>query len=143
MTVFSGFVALGRFGGDWLKTRFGAVVLARATTLIAIIGLMLLVMPLPVSFALVGFALVGFGISTAFPLGVSAAAGLGDEYEASNIAVMSTVALSGFLISPPIIGVLAEIWSLSTAFAILVPGLILALWLARFLAPASRPDSRS
>ena len=143
VTVFSGFVALGRFGGDWLKTRFGAVVLARATTLIAIIGLMLLVMPLPVSFALVGFALVGFGISTAFPLGVSAAAGLGDEYEASNIAVMSTVALSGFLISPPIIGVLAEIWSLSTAFAILVPGLILALWLARFLAPASRPDSRS
>lgn len=141
VTVFSGFVAFGRFGGDWLKTRLGAVRLARATTVIAIVGLAFLVMPLPVSFAMVGFALIGFGISTAFPLGVSAAAELGDEHEAGNIAVMSTVALSGFLVGPPIIGVLAEMWSLSTAFVVLVPGLILALWLARFLTPASRTDS--
>ena len=141
VTVFSGFVAFGRFGGDWLKTRLGAVRLARATTVIAIVGLAFLVMPLPVSFAMVGFALIGFGISTAFPLGVSAAAELGDEHEAGNIAVMSTVALSGFLVGPPIIGVLAEMWSLSTAFVVLVPGLILALWLARFLTSASRTDS--
>lgn len=141
VAVFSGFVAAGRFGGDWMKARLGVVKLARLTTCFALLGLVLLVLPLPVAFAIIGFALVGFGISTAFPLGVSAAAGLGDEHEARNIAVMSTVALSGFLLSPPIIGVLAERWSLSVAFAVLIPGLVLALWLARYLAPESRSDS--
>lgn len=135
VTIFSAFMAGGRFAGDWLKLRLGAARLARIATGSAILGLMLLVLPLPLAFAFPGFALAGFGISTAYPLGVSAVAALDDRYEASNIAIMATVALGGFLVGPPLIGFLAEAYSLPVAFGALVPGLVLALFLSRWLGP--------
>ena len=133
VTIFSAFIAGGRFAGDWLKVRLGAVRLARLTTGSAILGLLLLVLPLPLELALSGFALAGFGISTAYPLGVSAVAALDDRHEASNIAIMATAALGGFLVGPPLIGFLAEAYSLPVALGALVPGLVLALYLTRWL----------
>lgn len=133
VTIFSGFLAGGRFIGDWLKLRLGAVTQARVTTSCAIVGLGLLVLPLPIWCAYVGFALVGFGVSSAYPLGVSAIAALDDRYEASNIAIMATVALAGFLVGPPLIGSVSEAFSLSVAFATLLPGLGFALLLTRWL----------
>ena len=142
VTVFSAFMAGGRFIGDWLKRRMGGVALARLTTASAILGLLLLVLPFPIWIALPGFACVGFGISAAYPLGVSAIAALDDTYEASNIAIMATVALGGFLIGPPLIGFVSEAFSLSVGFATLLPGLILALWLTRWLRPAGSELNR-
>lgn len=142
VTVFSAFMAGGRFLGDWLKRRLGGVALARVTTSSAILGLVLLVLPLPLWIALPGFACVGFGISAAYPLGVSAIAALDDRYEAANIAIMATVALGGFLIGPPLIGFVSEVFSLPVGFATLLPGLILALWLTRWLRPADSGESR-
>ena len=137
VTVFSAFMAGGRFLGDWLKSRMGGVALARLTTGSATVGLVLLVLPLPIWMALPGFALVGFGISAAYPLGVSAIAAMDDRYESGNIAIMATVALGGFLIGPPLIGFVSEALSLRLAFATLLPGLALALWLTRWLRPES------
>ena len=142
VTIFSAFMAGGRFAGDWLKIRLGAVRLAHVTLGAAIVGLILLALPLPLVFAYPGFALVGFGVSAGYPLGVSAIAALDDRYEAANIAIMATVALGGFLVGPPLIGFLSEALSLPLAFAALVPGLCLALWLARWLAPESDADSQ-
>lgn len=135
VTVFSAFMAGGRFLGDWLKRRMGSVTLARVTTSSAILGLLLLILPFPIWLALPGFALVGFGISAAYPLGVSAIAALDDQYESSNIAIMATVALGGFLVGPPLIGFVSEAFSLPVGFATLLPGLVLALWLTRWLRP--------
>lgn len=137
VTVFSGFMAGGRFLGDWLKRRLGGVALARLTTGSALFGMLLLILPLPVWMALPGFAAVGFGISAAYPLGVSAIAAMDDRYESGNIAIMATVALGGFLIGPPLIGFVSEAFSLRVAFATLVPGLLIALLLTRWLRPES------
>ena len=141
VTIFSAFMAGGRFAGDWLKVRLGAVTLARVTTSSAIIGLLLMVTPLPIGFAYPGFALVGFGISAAYPLGVSAIAALDDRYESANIAIMATVALGGFLVGPPLIGFLSEAFTLKVGLAALLPGLLVALWLTRWLRPESAPES--
>lgn len=135
VTIFSAFMAGGRFLGDWLKRHLGGVALARVTVGCAIAGLALLVLPLPLAVAYPGFALVGFGVSAAYPLGVSAIAALDDRYEASNIAIMATVALGGFLVGPPVIGTLAELTSLPIGLAALLPGLILAILLTRWLRP--------
>ncbi len=135
VTIFAAFMAGGRFIGDWMKRRMGSVALARLTTGSAIAGVLILVVPLPVWIALPGFALVGFGISAAYPLGVSAIAALDDQYESANIAIMATVALGGFLVGPPLIGFASEVFSLPVAFALLIPGLILALYLTRWLKP--------
>ena len=137
VTIFSAFMAGGRFLGDILKRRFGAVRQARLTTSCALVGLLLLVLPLPLWMAFPGFALVGFGVSSAYPLGVSAVAALDDRYEASNIAFVATMALGGFLVGPPLIGGLSELFSLPVGLAALIPGLFLALYLTRWLRPES------
>ena len=134
VTIFSGFMAGGRFLGDALKRRLGAVRHAQVTVASAIVGILALVLPLPIWVPYIGFALVGFGISAAYPLGVSAIAALDDRYEAPNIAFAATVALGGFMVGPPLIGFLSQAFSLSIAFAALLPGLFLALWLTRWLA---------
>lgn len=144
VTVFSGFMAGGRFLGDWLKRLVGGVILARLTTASGILGLAILIAPvsLPLWIVLMGFAAVGFGISAAYPLGVSAIAALDDRYESANIAIMATVALGGFLIGPPLVGFVSQAFTLKVGFATLLPGLVLAFWLTRWLSPASRESDR-
>ena len=68
---------------------------------------------------------------------VSAIAALDDRYESANIAIMATVALGGFLVGPPLIGFVSEAFSLGIAFACLIPGLLIALALTRWLRPES------
>lgn len=138
VTIFSGFMAGGRFLGDALKARFGAVTHARLTVTCALIGLVPLVLPFPVGLAYVGFALVGFGVSAAYPLGVSAIAALDNQYEAPNIAIAATVAIGGFMIGPPLIGFLSESFSLSVAFGALIPFLLTALWLTKWVRPGAK-----
>ena len=135
VTIFAGFMAFGRFCGDWLKHRLGALLLARVSVLLAIIGLGFLITPLPLVFAFVGFAFVGVGVASGYPLGVSAVAALDDRNEAANVAIMSTCALTGFLIGPPVIGFLSDAYGIRFGFAAMIPGLVLCLFLAKWLIP--------
>lgn len=137
VTVFSALMATGRFLGDIFKRRLGAVTHARMTVSCAIAGLIVVILPLPTTVTYLGFALIGFGVAAAYPLGVSAIAALDDQYESPNIAFAATMAMGGFLIGPPLIGFLSEAFSLAIAFAALIPGLALALYLTRWLAPES------
>jgi hypothetical protein len=60
---------------------------------------------------------------------LSAAAGLDDTHEAQNIATMAMIAMSGFLVGPPLIGFVAEAFLLVSRFLGLFSGPI-----RRFLA---------
>ena len=133
VSIFSGFLAAGRFAGDYLKGRFGSVALARGSSLVAIAGLACLILPLPLAFAFVGFGLIGLGVAAGYPLGVSAIALIDDTHEAANVALMSTCALTGFLIGPPLIGFLSEAYNLRVGFMAMIPGLVVCLYLARWL----------
>lgn len=135
VTIFSGFMAAGRFAGDALKHLLGALALGRGSVALAMAGLLCLVLPLPLAFAHAGFALVGLGVAAGYPLGVSAVAALDDRHEAGNVAIMSTCALAGFLLGPPMVGLLGEAYGLRTGLAALLPGLAACLWLAAWLAP--------
>ncbi|WP_235000637.1 MFS transporter [Pseudooctadecabacter jejudonensis] len=137
VTVFAGFLAAGRFVGDYMKARLGARGVARLTVGLAIAGLGLATIPEGPVFLFAGFALSGLGVSIAFPLGVSAAAGLDDQHEAQNIATIAMIAMSSFLIGPPLIGFLAEWLTLRTALMLLVPGLGVA-WILAGTLPAKR-----
>lgn len=138
ITIFSGAMAVGRFLGDALNRALGPSGLGRISSAVAISGMLLLILPLPLSFAFIGFALTGLGVAAGYPLGISAVAALDDEYEASNIAIISTVALCGFLAGPPLIGFLAEAYSLSVGFAAVIPVLLLCQWLAIYVRPKVR-----
>jgi MFS family permease len=106
-SIFAMMVAAGRFGGDLIKRRFGAVGAARLCGTLAVIGGAVLYFAQSVELALVGFGIIGIGVSVGFPLAVTAAAGIGDRAASANVAVLSFVALTGFLIGPPLIGFVA------------------------------------
>lgn len=134
VTVFSGFLALGRFVGDYMIRKLGAQGAARFTVGLALVGVACLTIPTSVALTFVGFALIGLGVSVGFPLGVSAAAQLDDSHEAQNIATMAMIAMTAFLFGPPLIGFVAEAFSLRVALSGLFPGLCLAFWLTRVFA---------
>ena len=131
VSIFAGFLAAGRFAGDFLKRKLGARGVARLTVGLAIVGVACLTILSGVPAIFIGFALVGLGVSIGFPLGISAAAGLDDTHEAQNIATMAMIAMSGFLVGPPLIGFVAEAVSLRVALLGLFPGLCVAFWLTR------------
>ena len=134
-SAFAVMVAAGRFGGDWMKTRWGPVAVAQGCAIAALLGVGLVLLSLNYPVTLFGFALAGFGVSVAFPLAVTAAAGVGDRPAAANVAMLSLVALLGFLLGPPVIGFIAEHLGLRLGLAILVPGLLASVVLARTLQP--------
>lgn len=138
-SVFAFMVAAGRFGGDWLKRRFGAVGTARLCGSLAILGGLVLFAAPSVEIALVGFGIIGVGVSVGFPLAVTAAAGLGDRPASANVAVLSFVALTGFLIGPPLIGFVAEHSDIRVGVACVIPMLVLSLLLTGRLRQQAQP----
>ena len=62
-------------------------------------------------------------------------AGLGDRAASANVAVLSFVALTGFLIGPPLIGFVAEHAGIRIGIACVVPFLLLSLLLTGRLVP--------
>ena len=136
-SVFAMMVAAGRFGGDTLKRRFGTVATARICGVLALLGALILYFSLNEAVALCGFAIIGLGVSVGFPLAVTAAAGLEDRPAAANVAVLSFVALLGFLAGPPMIGFVAEQFDMRLALVCLVPVLLLSLLLTGRLVQTS------
>ena len=126
-SLFAMMVAVGRFGGDRLKARFGAVSLARSAGLLALGGVAILLVASNTAFALAGFAVIGLGVSVGFPLAVSAVASLTDRASSTNVAVLSFIALLGFLVGPPVIGFIAEHVAMRIGLATLLPMLAISL----------------
>lgn len=131
--VFAMMVSIGRFVGDAAKERFGAVLLARLCLIFAVGGMLLVVTaPVP-ALVYLGLASVGLGVSVGFPLAVTASADLGDRPAAENVAILSFIALLGFLIGPPMIGFVAEVLGLRSGLATLLPPLVVSILLAGLL----------
>jgi len=141
-SVFAMMVAAGRFGGDRLKQRFGAVNTARICGVLALAGAGMLFISPNTAVALIGFGIIGLGVSVGFPLAVTAAASLTDRTASANVAILSFVALLGFLVGPPVIGFVAEHFDMRMGIACLVPVLLVSLLLTGRLAtkkPAASP----
>jgi MFS family permease len=142
-TAYALLMAAGRFGGDWVRTLWGPVVVARVCYGIAVLGLILVVTAANYPLVLVGFALAGFGGSVGVPLAVSAAASVGGRPPAANVAMVSLVSLVGFLCAPPVLGALAQIFGLRAAFSVfLLPVLAVAIFVAYTLAPSRSAGAR-
>lgn len=131
--VFAMMVSAGRFLGDAAKERLGAVALARLCLLFALGGMLLVVTAPVTGLVYLGLGCVGLGVSVGFPLAVTASADLGDRPPAENVAILSFIALLGFLIGPPMIGFVAEVLGLRSGLATLLPPLLLSILLAGLL----------
>ena len=122
-------MGFGRLAGDGIAERLGSSAAARGGALLAAAGLgIALAIPEPAA-AIAGFTVMGLGISGLFPL-VLRTGGLG-ERGAQSLAAISTVGYGGFLLGPPLIGLLSDAVGLREALLV-VCGLCLV---AALLAP--------
>ena len=69
--------------------------------------------------AIMGFALVGLGLANIIPLLFGAAGNLPGFPPGAGIAGVATIGYAGFLVGPLLIGTIAELFSLRTAFFII------------------------
>jgi predicted MFS family arabinose efflux permease len=123
--AFTGFslgMAIARLGGDFVNTRIGAGRLLRiGTALVAVAlgGVLLIGHTVP---AVVGFVLCGLGIANAVPLLFSAAGRI--DPSGPSLAAAFTLGYTGFIVGPPVIGVLADQMGLPQTLALLILGLV-------------------
>jgi len=132
LALFSLSMGVGRLGGDAMRVRVGAAVLARVGAAAAAVGLALAVAVSTVPVALAGFGLMGIGLSVVFPLTLRVA---GRE-TAQQLAAVSAIGYTGFLAGPPLIGLLAELGGLRGALILAVAACVLAAALASALREA-------
>jgi fucose permease len=117
---FSAAMAAARFGGDWVRQRIEPAGLMRwsaALSAAAMAATLLIGQPWV---ALVGFALVGVGMANVVPVLFSAAARVPGTTPAHGIAAVSSVGYLGFMVGPPLIGVVAQRSSLAMALSLVV-----------------------
>ena len=107
VAAFSLAMGAGRLLADRAAERVGAATVGKAGAILAAMGLGFAVaIAVPLA-ALVGFALMGLGLSALFPLALRAAGG-SEASPGPAIAAVSTVGYGGFLVGPPLIGILAD-----------------------------------
>ena len=131
---FSLTMALTRLAGAWVQRRLGATRTLVLGAVLAGAGLVVAaVVPVAVV-AFAGFGLAGAGLAASFPIALSLAGASGKRVDDTGgereIAFVTTIAYSGFLVGPPMFGGIAQVTSLSTSFVVV--GLLAAL-----IAPAA------
>lgn len=112
---FSVAMAFGRLSGDRLALRFGAVRLMRCCGLIAAGGLSLALLSGGPAGAIAGFTIFGAGLSSTFPLLLSAAGNADPAHPAHGIARVAGLGYVGMLGGPVLIGGLASALGLQGA----------------------------
>lgn len=140
LAAFSLAMGVGRLAGDGIAVAVGPSALAGSGALLAAAGLgVALAAHRPVA-TIAGFAAMGLGLATVFPLVVSAAASRPGVAPGPAIAAVSTTGYAGFMVGPPLIGLLAELDTLRAA--LLLP-LSLCLVAATLSRAVRRPRLRS
>ncbi len=102
----------GRLSGTALLGRLGRARTVIAGGAVAAAGMLLGSLAPSVWVALAGFAITGLGLANIFPVAIERAGALAG---ASGVAIASTLGYGGMLLGPPMIGFMADWFSLSTA----------------------------
>ncbi|HEY0679048.1 MAG TPA: MFS transporter [Chitinophagaceae bacterium] len=127
-TAFMCTMAAGRFIGDWVASQLGTIKTIRVSGILIATGLAIsLIFPYLIP-AITGFFLVGLGVSSVVPLVYSEAGKSKKMSPGVALAAVSSIGFLGFLIGPPVIGIIAGLSSLRVSFIIIaVMGLSVAM----------------
>jgi len=131
-TAFMATMASGRFVADWFTGKFGLKRTLQLSGVLIACGLLLAVLLPNLITAIAGFLLVGAGVSSVIPLVYSAAGKSKVLSPGVALAAVSTIGFLGFLMGPPIIGLVAGATSLRVSFFIIaIMGLCVSVFSTR------------
>lgn len=129
-----GFVAMvgaqfvGRSFGDRLVDRFGQRSVARAGGMVIALGMGLALAMPSVTGTIVGFAVAGLGTATLVPAAMHQADELPGLHPGTGLAIVSWLMRVGFLVSPPLIGLVADATSLRGGLLVVpISGLVVVV----------------
>ncbi|MGO2041322.1 MAG: MFS transporter [Cellulosimicrobium funkei] len=143
----AGFVALvgaqfvGRLVGDRLVDRFGQRAVARTGGALVALGTGLALAFPSVPGTLAGVAAAGFGVATLVPAAMQQADELPGLRAGTGLTLVSWLMRLGFLLSPPIVGLVADATSLRTGLLVLPLAGVVVVLLAGVLAPRRATSS--
>jgi predicted MFS family arabinose efflux permease len=140
--VFLAAMTAGRWCGPRLLDEHGRVPVLRTTLILGVTGLVMFTLGSGLGVVFAGIVLWGAGISLGFPVGMSAGA---DEpsFAAARVSVISSIAYCAFVAGPPLLGFLAQRYTLLHALTLVIALLVLAIAIAGALRrPAAWKDER-
>lgn len=117
--AFMSTMAGGRFLGDWLVTRIGKKLVLESSGITIASGLLISVLFPYIVPATIGFLLVGIGVSSVVPLVYSSAGKSKTLSPGVALTAVSTIGFLGFLLGPPVVGVMAQAFSLRWSFTLI------------------------
>ena len=131
--VFSGAMALARFGGDYLRSRYAERSLLRVGATMSAVAMAVVLLSATGWVAFIGFAIAGAGLAPVAPILFNAATRVPGVSRAAAIASVTSIGYSGFMIGPPLIGGIAQATSLTVALSVLVLASALLAYGARYV----------
>ncbi|WP_280474516.1 MFS transporter [Nocardia asiatica] len=137
--AFSTTMTIGRFAADRVSHAFGGVAVVRYGSLIAALGLAVIVASPWIPLTLLGWAMTGLGLAGGVPQIFSAAGNLGSGTAATDMSRVFSIGYLGLLAGPTVIGWLTAVVSLTTAM--IVP-MIAVLLCCRYANVVAAPSSR-
>jgi predicted MFS family arabinose efflux permease len=114
--AFSVTMAIMRFSGDALRSRFGNRVIVVASCLVASLSYGIVASADTLGVAMVGYALLGLGLANLVPILFVMAARVPGVTAGSGIALVAGMGYVGFLTFPPLVGFLARAYGLPNVF---------------------------
>ncbi|GAA0450699.1 MFS transporter [Actinoplanes capillaceus] len=126
-------MTLGRLTGDRAVDRFGQRTVVRAGAALAAIGMGAALTVASVPVALIGFALAGLGVATLVPAAMHTADELPGLAPGTGLMIVSWMLRGGFLLSPLVVGFLADQAGLRVGLLTVVAAGLTTVALARVL----------
>ncbi|RYY54159.1 MAG: MFS transporter [Chitinophagaceae bacterium] len=112
-------MATGRFIGDKLIEKHGRKRMLQASGILISVGLFISVLFPHIVTATIGFLIVGFGVSSIVPMVYSSVGRVSKIPPGIALATVSSISFLGFLMGPPLIGYISELFSLRHSFAVI------------------------
>jgi MFS family permease len=128
-SAFSLAMMIGRFTGDSLSKKLGSWQLITYSSLIGIMGFLLVLINNPI-IPIIGFFIVGLGFSVIVPEVYRLASNVDGIKTADGVSFIAATTNIGFLVGPVLLGFIAELKSLHLSFIVLTIYVSLAFFIA-------------
>lgn len=131
-------MAIFRFAGDALRTRLGDARVVWMSGIVASSGLAIVVVFNQIWSAIIGFGLVGVGVAVIFPAALGLVSKIEKRSSGPAIAWVASVGYAGFLVGPPLIGLIANQTSLRFGLmVVMLAGFTISL-LSNYVKPSGK-----